>query len=257
MAIFRAFAYHFPFPVDKIERLEREKGKKMSEDKNRLQPIRELSFRDIAGHLLYVEDRKLLEQVFPVEKIGEATGMVVCGYIEETKGLCCQPAALVQIVGDDVKIYPVPEDKPEYEFRFREEPKEGMLIVPMDRPCMNADFFAQMAPAFQKFRVSIHNQYATKNRHKMDLRNLSLLDPYRKPGDPDLIRVEIHREGFRGEAVWVRCEYKQGLEMFGKMVAEPLEPLGYHKDEVIGFRAADDGDGLHLLATGNKIVGWK
>ncbi len=155
----------------------------------------------------------------------EADSIVTYGYIDHETGFRFEVLSTASIRNDKFQIF---NDRPEGKRVFIKAQVindiEGFAIK--DRDCLYA--------ANKQLIDSISEGYEYNNEI-MNSRMMSFLDESRDPFCIDDVQVQLHKEGNRIEACWVRIEGLEEHVINGKLLNEPYQDFGYHEGDTIAF----------------------
>ena len=235
----------------------------MSSIEKEFRVIADVSFREIAGQVLYIECKDILEKMKQTEAIEPSmTGLIVYAYIDHSGGLSCWPALIAALAGDSLQVFDLADSNTKYIFRINEEYKEyseelgdrklWMCHITPDHRFCNAELFGTLAEEIRPFGDFIDKQYGMDNPDRKVFRDNREWDHLRNQYWPDDFQVLLTADGLNGEVVWVRSEFQAKDEYAGELLNEPYQDFGIHQGNVIGFRehVLNDGD-LILYSTLN------
>lgn len=208
----------------------------------RLRPLAETDFRDVAGRLLYV--RGVAELV----RMGDrALPDAVCyGYLDHKRGLCLNALCDAELSDGSIecghaydRIY----------IRLEHDPARQLEAADV---CDAALFQAVAEPLGW-----VHDRYAAEEDEYRDLRDLAFLDQFRSPEYPDDVQGYLLAEGLRPELVWLRLEdmeeAEDGARVYAKLLNEPAQAYGVHEGDLLPLAFTDAGDGSVCLAIPERV----
>lgn len=208
----------------------------------RLRPLAEADFRDVAGRLLYVRG------VAELMRMGDkALPDAVCyGYLDHGRGLCLN--ALCDAALSDGSI----ECGHAYDHMYvRLEYGSAKQLEAAD-VCDAALFQAVAEPLGW-----VHDRYAEEGDEYRDLRDFDFLDQFRSPEYPDDVQGYLLAEGLRPELVWLRLEdmeeVEDGVRVYARLLNEPAQSYGVHEGDLLPLAFTDTEDGTVCLAIPEKV----
>jgi len=155
----------------------------------------------------------------------EADSIVTYGYIDHETGFRFEVLSTASIRNDRFQIF---NDRPEGKRVFIKAQVindiEGFAIKDKDG----------LYAANKQLIDSISEGYEFNNEI-MNSRMMPFLDESRDPFCIDDVQVQLHKEGNRIEACWVRVEGLEEHVIIGKLLNEPYQDFDYHEGDTIAF----------------------
>jgi hypothetical protein len=91
--------------------------------------------------------------------------------------------------------------------------------------------------------IDIINENYDKKEGIHELRNYDFLDSLRVKDYPDDIFVGIFKNGLNGEGMYTKLWKKEGDKIFGKLLNEPYQDFGIHKNDIIELKFGKNSEG--------------
>lgn len=207
----------------------------------RLRPLAETGFRDVAGRLLYVRGAGSLMRLE-----GAMPDCLCWGYVDHARGLCLNALcdARLDAAGAIVRGHALDGVYARLEFGS---------VKGLDA----ADVCDPVISELEGPIGWVRERYAVDDGRYKELRDLGFLDPFRSPEWPDDVQAYLLAEGLRPELVWLRLERAEeggdGFSIYAKLLNEPAQDYGIHEGDLLPLAFADTDGGTVCLAIPERV----
>ena len=207
----------------------------------RLRPLAETGFRDVAGHLLYVRGAASLMRL--------EGGMPDClcwGYVDHARGLCLNALcdAKFDATGGIVRGHALDKIYARLEFGS----VKGLEAADVCDPVISE---------LEKLINWVRERYAEDDGHYRALRDLGFLDQFRSPEYPDDVQAYLFSETLNPELVWLRLERAEegtdGFSVYARLLNEPAQGYPVHEGDLLPLAFTDTEDGPVCLAISERV----
>lgn len=202
----------------------------------RLRPLSETDFRDVAGRLLYVRGASAVMRL--------EGGMPDClcwGYVDHERGLCLNALsdAKLDATGEIARGHALDKIYARLEFGSVKDLGAADVCDPV---------ISELAEPIGWVR----ERYAEDDERYKELRDLGFLDRFRSPEWPDDVQAYLFSETLGPELVWLRLERADengdGFSVFAKLLNEPAQDYPVHEGDLLPLAFTDTEDGPVCLA---------
>ena len=207
----------------------------------RLRPLSETGFRDVAGRLLYVRGAAELMRL--------EGGMPDClcwGYVDHVRGLCLNALcdAELDAAGSVVRGHALDDVYARLEYGS----VEGLEVADVCDPVISE---------LEEPIGWVRERYAEDDARYGALRDLGFLDPFRSAEWPDDVQAYLFAEGLKLELVWLRLERTEedsgGINVYARLLNEPAQGYPVHEGDLLPLAFADTDDGTVCLAVPKRV----
>lgn len=207
----------------------------------RIRPLSETDFRDVAGHLLYVRGAA------SVMRMDGALPDCVCwGYLDHERGLCLNALC-------DASLSESGEIKHGHALDKIYARLEFGSIEKLEA----ADLCDETLIEFPEPLGWVHDRYAEEEKKYRGLRDVAFLDQFRSKEWPDDVQAFLFADGLRPELVWLRLEGLEeaggGVNVYARLLNEPSQDCPVHEGDLLPLTFQGTEDGTICLAIPEKV----
>lgn len=213
----------------------------------RLRPLAETSFRDVANKLLYVRGATSAlrpEEAFP--GIATYPDCICWGYVDHERGLCLD--ALCDARLDETGTIVRGHALDDVLVRLELGSVKGLEGADLCDPIIS-EFSERIEP--------VRERHAEDDERYRDLRALGMLDPFRSSEWPDDVQAILAGEGLSPELVWLRLEHmdedEDGIAIYARLLNEPEQDYPVHAGDLLPLVVLDSEDGPVCLAIPERV----
>lgn len=204
---------------------------------NRLKSLGKMSFREIAGSVVYARSAKAAVNGEWAKENPEYPDYVAYGYIDCECGLSLHVLGSARIADGATDYLHDFEDRA---FTLRFGGIESVECAQVVDSALSE--FAE--------RISfVREGYGMDDPQLCELRGIDILDQFRHPQYPDDVKALLFKEGVGGvEQVWLRTCAVDENKIFASLLNEPSADFGVHEGDVLPIGFAEGEDGLVCVA---------
>lgn len=200
--------------------------------KYELKPINGESFRNLYRTFLFIQCPDLLKSISDTFEISEKDdGVFALGYIDHESGLSFRVIAAAHFEEDNFIIGP---QKTDVMFMFRAGSVADCKYVRFSSDEMD------YVPYYEYVEIAM--SYDKGNEKVVEMRDIEILDQFRHPEFPDDVEIYFVGEKIETENMWLRLTKIKDNKLFGKLLDEPMQNVGFHLGDEIDFGIAKQSD---------------
>ena len=224
----------------------------------------ETGFREIYKRFIYINCRKLLDEMLPGELDDHITGIFAYCYIDKDEGISFRPVLLAAMSEMSIQVFTFPHQEDTIfvlrlrsgDVKMSELHQNGrhMYLYGVD-PDKYAyiDLSVLNVPVeeYSEFKDMIDTSYdPSPDVEELRSEKYAYLDQFRHDLYPDDVRALLFKKENGIEEVWVRLMFRHENELFGRLLNEPYKDYGCHEGTIIGLVLAKSGDDRVLIFNG-------
>lgn len=200
--------------------------------KHKLKPMKEASFRDLYRTFLFIKCPDMLKGISDTFELSDGDdGVFALGYVDYQAGLTFRVIAPAHFDGDKIVIG---KQKPDVMFMFRADSVQDCTYVSFEPDEMD------YVPYYDYIEVA--QSYEKDLDEVVEMRQIDVLDQFRHPFFPDDVEIFFVGEKIQPENMWLRLTKIKDKTLYGKLLDEPNQDVGFHVGDEMDFIIARQPD---------------
>ena len=181
----------------------------------------DFNFREVINKIVIIKNVQIGEQLASDKKKEKSDAILCYCYIDEECGISFE--YLADYITDNEKVFNNLKKDTMYKIRFENVKDDEYLIYKKDK--------TEIEDIDTKIDMIVEGY--DKNEGTKELRTYPIFDHLRVKGYPDDCELYLVKEGLNTEKLFVKLYKTEENRTFGKLLNEPFQNFGVHRNDII------------------------